>query len=165
MAAGAPELEPPSQAMVIVVTSARLSAGLALSRSPQNSLVVLMSYSSTLLCVSEDLYGLHEIVTSLQNAGHKVICACSYSRALALAALDEVQAIVLCEPKLQPVFSPPSSLKFIRPEIPILLVTFTRLAGKELPAGVDRVTCSTTDILGDIDALLEQRAQRPGVAS
>ena len=127
--------------------------------------VILMSYSSTLLCVSEDLYGLHEIVTSLQNAGHKVICACSYSRALALAALEEVQAIVLCEPKLQPVFSTPSSLKFIRPEIPILLVTFTRLAGKELPAGVDRVTCSTTDILGDIDALLEQRAPRPEIAS
>jgi hypothetical protein len=142
-----------------------LFAGLALSRSPQNSLVVFMSRSSTLLCVSEDLYGLHEIVTSLQNAGHKVICACSYSRALALVALEEVEAIVLCEPKLQPLFSPPSSLKFIRPEIPILLVTFTRLAGKELPAGVDRVTCSTTDILGDIDVLLEQRSSIPRLVS
>lgn len=124
-----------------------------------------MSCSSTLLCVSEDLYGLHEIVTSLQNAGHKVICACSYSRALALAALEEIQVIVVCEPKLQPVFSPPSTLKFIRPEIPILLVTFTRLAGGELPAGVDRVTCSTTDILGDIDALLAQRAPSPEFTS
>lgn len=116
-----------------------------------------MSGSSTLLCVSEDLYGLHEIVTSLQQAGHKVICACSYSRALTLAAVEEIDAIVLCEPKLHGVFSPPSTLKFIRPDIPILLVTLTRWAGGELPAGVDRVTCNSANVLPDVDALFALR--------
>jgi hypothetical protein len=74
--------------------------------------------SPAILCASENLYALYDLVGSVGRSGYKVTCACSLAKAAALAGDTEISAIVIAGVTIIP-----SSIKFIRPQIPILLLT------------------------------------------
>ena len=118
-----------------------------------------MSSSATLLCVSEDLYALHEIVEALKVPGYRVTTACSYPRAVMLAAAEKIDIIVIAERSRRQTMGCPATLKFVRPELPILLLASATHDADEVPTGVDMVIRNIAEIPGAIQLLLAETVE------
>lgn len=106
----------------------------------------------TVLCVSENLYTLHEIVSSLQGSGYAVVTSCSYQRAVDLAAAEKVEIIVLASEKMHELMGIPATLKFLRPDIPIILMCRNL---PTLPPGADVFARGTHELVPCISSLLQ----------
>lgn len=118
-----------------------------------------MNHAVTALCVSEDLYGLYEIVETLKASGHSVIAACSYPRAVALAAAEKIDIVVAGGTKPHESVSGPASIKSARPDLPILFVS-RFVNNHPVPEGVDLHAKSVKEIAASIRKLLSRSDEK-----
>jgi DNA-binding NtrC family response regulator len=106
----------------------------------------------TILCASDCLYELYDLVLLLRQSGYGVVLAMSTDRASAVAQSEEIDAVVISA--LRSGFKRVTALpiKSVRPNVPILLVTnFPK--SDDLPPGVDAVADLGPD---QVPTLLEQ---------
>lgn len=115
-----------------------------------------MKNAATVLCVSEDLYALHEILRALQATEHRILTACSYFRAATLAAAEKIDVIVMAYGIFGHAITCPANLKFLRPEIPILLVSLRGTRSDAVPIGADMIAGSVDEVSTSIEMLLDQ---------
>jgi hypothetical protein len=113
-----------------------------------------MKHQTTVLCVSENLYALHEIVGALEASGHRILTACSYPRAAALATAEKIDVVVMAHGNTGQTSTCPANLKFLRPEMPILLVSLAGVCSDVLPTGADMVADSLDEVHTSVEMLL-----------
>jgi len=104
-----------------------------------------MNGQNKVLCISENLYVLHETIAALQESGYQTICAGSLDRAIALAEDKNIGAIVISESVQLVDPSPYVLLKSVRPDVPLLLLTERSKSSAVCPAGIDSL-CKARDV-------------------
>lgn len=119
-----------------------------------------MNHAVTALCVSENLYCLYDVIEALKVSGHNIVTACSYTRALVLAAAEKIDIIVIAETNPQEPVLYPANLKFVRPDVPILLVATLKHDVQVLPPGVDMRAGSVSEMEHSIRVLLAPRLEQ-----
>jgi DNA-binding NtrC family response regulator len=106
----------------------------------------------TILCASECLYELYELVLLLKLSGYGVVLAMSTDRATVVAASEQIDAVVISALRNGAKSVAAVPIKAVRPDIPILLVTNLPVSGG-LPPGVDAIADLGYD---QVPRLLEQ---------
>lgn len=94
-----------------------------------------MALLPILLCVSEDLYLLYDVVTRVAQCGFATTCAGSHAKAAKLIMDEQIGAVLLAGRDEMAA----ASLKLLRPGIPLLLITSDRARVTEPIEGADLV--------------------------
>lgn len=107
------------------------------------------------ICISENYFGLSEIVQLLKSTSYRITTVGSYRRASSILADRVFDICVVYEPIHGRANSVVAGIKRIRPRMPLLLMTHSGFEPQSLVDGIDRVSsCKSSNLGQDIAQLL-----------